>query len=130
MQSPEDLKDICDDFNPDTFEFYFDRDPFVLNSILNFYSNDELHLNNNVCASFFSNELEYWGIDGCEFHECCISKYLNKKNDIFEEIKKEKEIIKEYTHKDKFGEYFPELREKVWKIVTYGEKSFISKVFH
>ena len=129
LQSSQDLRDVCDDFNLDTFEFYFDRDPFILNSILNYYSSGELHLNDNVCVGLFFKELEYWGIDIYELNECCISKYSKKKNEIDEEIKKEKEIIKEYTHKDEFGDLLPKLREKIWKILTYDDdKSAISMV--
>ena len=128
LQTSQDLNDVCDDYNLDTFEFYFDRDPFILNSILNYYSYGELHLNDNGCIDLFSKELEYWGIDIFELHQCCISKYSKKRNEIDEDIKKEKEILKEHTQKDDFGDYLPELREKIWKILTYDEKSTISKV--
>ena len=111
------------------FEFYFDRDPFMLNSILNYYSNGVFHLNDNVCVDFFYRELEYWGIDIYQLDECCILKYWMKKNAIDDEIKREKLIIKKHLKKDNFGKCLPKFRERIWKILTYEEKSIVSKVY-
>ena len=128
LQSPEDLKDVCDDFNPDTFEFYFDRDPFILNSILNYYTNGELHLSENVCVDLYFKELEYWGHSEDEFKECCLSKYWKKRNQINNNIKLERKVIENYTKENDLGNCLPKMKEKIWKILNFKDTTKASKV--
>ena len=59
----KELAKLCDDYNLDQMEFYFDKDPFVLNRILNLYQNGKLHVNHSDCVYFIRDELEYWQID-------------------------------------------------------------------
>lgn len=129
LENSEDLKDVCDDFNLETLEFYFDRDPHILNSILNYCSIGELHLNDTVCVDFFSKELEYWGINIYELKECCISKYFRKKREIDNDIKLERKIIQDFKKKNDFkNECLHSTRKKILKVITNEEKSWISRV--
>ena len=59
----KELAKLCDDYDLDQMEFYFDKDPFVLNRILNLYQNGKLHVNHSECVYFIRDELEYWQID-------------------------------------------------------------------
>ncbi len=59
----KELTKLCDDFDLDQMEFYFDRDPFILNNILNLYYTGKLHVNHSECVYFIRDELEYWQID-------------------------------------------------------------------
>ena len=119
---------MCDDFNLETFEFYFDRDPFILNSILNYYTNGELHLSDNVCVDLYFKELEYWGHSEDEFKECCISKYWKKCNEINNSIKLERKVIENYTKENDFGNCLPKMKEKIWKILNFKDTTKASKV--
>ncbi len=125
---PDGLEELCDDFNLETFEFYFDRDPFILNSILNYYTNGELHLSDNVCVDLYFKELEYWGHSEDEFKECCISKYWKKRNEINDSIKLERKVIENYTKENDFGNCFPKMKEKIWKILNFKDTTKASKV--
>jgi hypothetical protein len=127
LENSEDLKDICDDFNLENLEFYFDRDPYILNSILNYCSIGELHLKDTVCVEFFSKELEYWGINIYEIKDCCISKYFRKKREIDNDIKLERKIIEDFKKKNE-NECLHSTRNKILKVITYEEKSWISRV--
>ena len=128
LKNHQNINDLCDGFNLDTLEFYFDRDPTVLNSILNYVSYGELHLNDNMCVDLFAKELEYWGIDIDELAECCVSKYWKKKSELDDDRIREKLTIKEYLKEEDFGKYWPKFRKKIWKIITYAEKSMAAKV--
>ena len=87
---------LCDKFNSDLNEFYFDRDPFVLNMILNFYLTNKLHMNQTDCVSFLKDELNYWQIDEYDFCLCCRVAYLKKAEHLEELESVEKEIMKKY----------------------------------
>ena len=127
-ENSKEISSICDDFVLSENEFFFDRDPDVFKLVLNYLVSGEFHFNENFCANLFSNELVYWGISEFEICECCRSIYWKKMNSIQEEVEKEKQIIEDYIRKDDFGSFLPEVREKIWKILTYSEVSFISKV--
>ena len=58
-------------YRADIKEFFFDRDPFLFNSILDFYRYDALHFPNNICGAVVRRELEYWGIDEKYVAPCC-----------------------------------------------------------
>ena len=122
------LVDLCDDFNLEKKEFYFDRDPYILNMILNYFVNGQFHINENVCVNLLSKELNYWGLSEFYLFECCSSKYWKKKSLMDEDVKKEKTIIGDYTNKDEFVCCMPKFRSKIWKLITLSEKSILSKV--
>ena len=59
----EEIANLCDRYSDDLNEFYFNRDPYILNMILNYYQTQKLHLNYNQCMLFIKSELIYWGIE-------------------------------------------------------------------
>ncbi len=46
----EEIKDLCDDFNPTTNELFFDRNSNSFGSLLSFYRTGKLHLSDNICV--------------------------------------------------------------------------------
>ncbi|XP_058853263.1 potassium voltage-gated channel subfamily S member 3-like [Acipenser ruthenus] len=63
--------ELCDDYDFENDEFYFDRSPVMFRYILNFYSTGKLHAIEGVCARSFALETEYWGISDAAIHSCC-----------------------------------------------------------
>ena len=102
---------LCDRFNAELNEFYFDRDPFVLNMILNYYRTKKLHFNHTECFVFLRDELEYWQIDYHDFHSCCLVIYYDKMEHSEELLKIEKAVIKNMNNVENFGKrFYPDLR--------------------
>ena len=79
------LRDVCDSYDLKLREFYFDRDPNVLNSILNFYETGRLHFHQNFCSIYLSEELKYWKIDDNHINMCCKFKLkeMQSETDVF-----------------------------------------------
>ncbi|MBN3274820.1 KCNS3 protein, partial [Polyodon spathula] len=67
--------ELCDDYDFENDEFYFDRSPVMFRYVLNFYCTGKLHAIEGVCATSFALETEYWGISDARIHSCCSYKY-------------------------------------------------------
>ena len=53
---------LCDSYNVESQEFYFDRSSRIFESILGLYRKGELHLTEGACPLDFLGELDYWGL--------------------------------------------------------------------
>ena len=61
---------------------YFDRNPELFNTILDYYRNGQVHLPSNICAWVWKSELEFWKIPEIKVSDCCFSifsKYDERK---------------------------------------------------
>ena len=110
--------------------FYFDRNPELFNAILDFYRNDAIHINNNVCPWIWKNELAFWKIPLTCLSECCydtIAKFEKNKeiaktlNDIFSET---------YAIQHKTSSLFEKLRHHLWRFLDEPNSSRYAKVCH
>jgi len=88
------LSSLCDDFDPTTMEFFFDRHPRAFSSVLNFYRTGKLHLVDDICVIAFADDLEYWGVDELYLESCCQHRYHQRKENVFEEMRKEAESVR------------------------------------
>ena len=120
---------LCDDFNFETNEYYFDRDPYIFNQILNFYQTGKLHIGHSDCVYFVRDELEYWQIDEFLVENCCKIIYYEKTGEIEESIANEDKIRKMLNEKDDFGtRFYPKLREKLWNLFDNPNSSIYAKI--
>ena len=121
-ENKEELLGLCDDFNMDKSEYFFDRDPTLFNFIVNYYRIGKLHLNDDICPIALSIELDYWDIDEPIMDLCCEEKLFKKQKDIdhstemYLKIEKEEksnmmEEIRATSNK------YRKLKHKVWNMV-------------
>lgn len=62
-------------YNLSTKEYFFDRNPAIFNSVLEYLRTGELHIPNTVCGLVAKRELEFWGVDEKEIEPCCWKRY-------------------------------------------------------
>ena len=62
-KSTAEILELCDKFNVEDNEYYFDRHPRNFGAVINFYRTGRLHLGEEGCPVAFKQDLEYWGID-------------------------------------------------------------------
>jgi potassium voltage-gated channel Shab-related subfamily B protein 1 len=126
--SHEAIMDLCDDYNITEMEFFFDRHPRSFASVINFYRTGKLHLVEEMCVLSFSDDLEYWGIDEYYLESCCQHKYHQRKEHVFEEMRKEAESLKE-REEEHFGNgLFSKWRQKVWDLLEKPQTSTAARV--
>lgn len=124
----EALVHICDDYNLPENEYFFDRHPRSFGAILNFYRTGKLHMVEEMCVMAFSDDLEYWGVDELYLESCCQHKYHQRKEHVFEEMRKEAESLRQ-REEEYFGEGKVAYYQKfIWDLLEKPTSSFSARV--
>jgi hypothetical protein len=131
------LDRLCDGYSENLNEFYFNKDPCVLNFILRFYetqiNNDtQIHINfKNICVLSLEDEFRYWNIENYEslIKPCCLFAIEEEGEIISDQISRQKDILAEFSYKEYFDRcFFPKIREKIWNFMEKPKSSIFSKV--
>ncbi|XP_053723858.1 potassium voltage-gated channel subfamily S member 1 [Synchiropus splendidus] len=77
--SEDDILQVCDDYDVQQKEFYFDRNPGLFPYVIHFYQTGKLHIMEELCVFSFSQEMEYWGINDFFLDSCCSFWYHDRK---------------------------------------------------
>jgi len=123
------LTKLCDEVNIEKKEIYFDRSSRNFEMILDYYYASKMHLDVNACVVSFYRDLKFWGLEHCEFDQCCSFKFHQLKEELDDHI--EKVAFLELEKENKVVEFFgpcQELRRKVWAITERPETSSLARV--
>lgn len=126
MSEPE-LGQICDEYDLENMEFYFERDPEILRMILNFYITGQFHLVSNLCEIFVENEFNYWQVQWKDMRVCCRSYQQIGYEAKLREIASEKVILKVAREQTKSDQGY---KQKLWTLVSNPNSSKTAMVIN
>ncbi|XP_053481331.1 potassium voltage-gated channel subfamily D member 3 isoform X1 [Ictalurus furcatus] len=111
-------------FNEETREYFFDRDPDVFRSILNFYRTGKLHYPRYECISAYDEELAFFGIIPEIISDCCYEEYKDRKRENAERLMDDLEDNKDSK--------LPNMtfRETMWRAFENPHTSTMALVFY
>ncbi|XP_038635971.1 potassium voltage-gated channel subfamily D member 2 isoform X1 [Scyliorhinus canicula] len=67
-------------------EYFFDRDPDIFRSILNFYRTGRLHYPRHECIAAYEEELAFFGVAPEIMGDCCYEEYRDRRRENTERL--------------------------------------------
>ncbi|XP_053189055.1 potassium voltage-gated channel subfamily G member 3-like isoform X1 [Scomber japonicus] len=77
------LLELCDDYDRDRNEFFFDRHSDAFGFIVLYLQRGSLRLLPHMCELSFYNEMLYWGLESCHLLPCCQRRLHDRASDCF-----------------------------------------------
>lgn len=127
-RSHEDLMALCDDFDLDSMEFYFDRHPVCFAVVLNYYRTGKLHLVDDLCVMALAQELRYWEVDELCLETCCQATYFARKDKLSDEMRKDEENDKKEDVEDFGTGCWSTGRKRLWQLMEKPQTSMAARV--
>ncbi|XP_020042216.2 voltage-gated potassium channel regulatory subunit KCNG4 [Castor canadensis] len=117
-RSQEEIVQLCDDYDPDRQEFFFDRNPSAFGVIVSFLAAGKLVLLREMCALSFREELSYWGIEEAHLQRCCLRQLLKRLEEAAElgreeALQRQREARGPDTHASRWARCMHRLRDMV-----------------
>uniref|UniRef100_A0A3P8TAN6 Potassium voltage-gated channel modifier subfamily G member 3 n=1 Tax=Amphiprion percula TaxID=161767 RepID=A0A3P8TAN6_AMPPE len=89
--SESELLELCDDYDRDRNEFFFDRHSEAFSFIMLYVQHGKLRFVPHMCELSFYNEMLYWGLESSDLQPCCQRRLDDRMSDCFVHYFPEKE---------------------------------------
>lgn len=124
---------LCDDYNVQNDEFFFDRDPMFFHYIFHFYCSNVLWVMDSLCPINFEEEMSFWGLRLKDTPRCCRILFEEKVDDIREKLKVNQELLDEIKpHQDEEcyeTMFMGNIRKILWDLMENPYSSLAAKAF-
>ena len=119
--SPE-LLNLCDSYDPDNNEIFFNYRHNNIMGILNYYRSNTLHISNDCCPIAFMADLMYWGLSETALEPCCYKRWMECKDQL------EWEQPKEDVNQEEFPPGASLLQQRLWDTFEHPHTSTLARV--
>lgn len=125
------ILNICDDYDSQSNEFYFNRDPLILNMILDYLNTNKLHMqDSNMCIYKIIDEFNYWNIDESMIEPCCSIELNRRKNTMDDELLKREQILQQSEFDESFnGVCLAGIRREIWNVFEQPNSSIFATIY-
>lgn len=122
LKSPDEISSLCDDYDPDTGEIYFDRDPDAFKCVIELYYYGEVHMKRGICPVCFTKEMEFWKIASDYLDDCCKCQLKEVEDELAEIAEKVKTILVDREGDPSAGGW-QRLQTNLWRLTEKPESS-------
>ncbi|XP_007903174.1 potassium voltage-gated channel subfamily D member 2 isoform X2 [Callorhinchus milii] len=112
-------------YHEETGEYFFDRDPDIFRSILNFYRTGKLHYPRHECIAAYDEELSFFGVIPEIVGDCCYEEYKDRRRENTERLLDDAE---DETGQDRLPSMTA--RQQVWRAFENPHTSTLALVFY
>ncbi|KAH9488605.1 Potassium voltage-gated channel protein egl-36 [Bulinus truncatus] len=134
LANPQFLKNFYDERRK---EYFFDRDPEVFRSVLNYWRSGHLHLPTTMCGPQIEAELSYWGLKEVDIQPCCWNNYNTWMQTINALKKVERDRDPAYLHADEPkaqhpvspGSRYERFKSLTWSLLTDPSFSLLAQIY-
>ncbi|XP_029283027.1 potassium voltage-gated channel subfamily G member 3-like [Cottoperca gobio] len=81
--SESELLELCDDYDCDRNEFFFDRHSEAFSFIMLYLQHGTLRFVPDMCELSFYNEMLYWGLESSDLQPCCQRRLNDRMSNCF-----------------------------------------------
>ncbi|KAF7221343.1 voltage-gated potassium channel regulatory subunit KCNG3 isoform X2 [Nothobranchius furzeri] len=81
--SESELLELCDDYDQDRNEFFFDRHSEAFSFIMQYVQHGKLRFMPYMCELSFYNEMLYWGLESSDLQPCCQRRLDDRMSDCY-----------------------------------------------
>ncbi|XP_052228830.1 potassium voltage-gated channel protein Shaw-like [Dreissena polymorpha] len=129
-----DEREMMKYFRKSKGDFFFDRDPYAFNIILNYLRYGDLHLPTNLCGPALMREFQYWGIDEADIERCCFQPYntwktQTKSLEKLEYDRKQSTTQADLAHDLESKSCLRRMRAVVWPFLQDPSSSRAAKIY-
>ncbi|XP_004600185.1 potassium voltage-gated channel subfamily V member 2 [Sorex araneus] len=124
---------LCDDYEEETDEYFFDRDPAVFQLVSNFYASGVLLVRDELCPRSFLEELGYWGVRLKYTPRCCRICFEERRDELSEQLKIQRELraqaqAEEAEELFRDMRFFGPQRQRLWNLMEKPFSSVAAKI--
>ncbi|XP_067653877.1 potassium voltage-gated channel protein Shaw-like [Haliotis asinina] len=117
-------------YDEDECEFFFDKDPEMFRSVLNYARSGKLHLPARLCGPLIKEELEFWGLSEIDIEPCCWALYNNWTSTVnaLEQLEKDRKQNVQHDLDDS-ASWYTKAKVKTWIFLTSHNSSIPAQIY-
>ncbi|XP_071098187.1 potassium voltage-gated channel protein Shaw-like [Haliotis cracherodii] len=117
-------------YDTDGCEYFFDKDPEMFRSVLNYVRSGKLHLPATLCGPMIKEEMEFWGLSEIDIEPCCWAVYNNWTSTVnaLEQLEKDRKQNVQHVFDDS-APWYTKVKVNAWIFLTSHNSSIPAQIY-